>query len=204
MIRFKHRRIGWCVLAVCLAGASSCGESARRSLLTFFFEGVPTRPDETGAAPSRPTAEDDGLFAPKSSAEPAWYVHEPVRQCKRCHGDQIERQFSREVGLVADVPELCYECHQETSVHRRWVHAPVAEGDCLWCHNPHRSLNEHLLIEPAPGLCYQCHDSRAIEEIDFHDLPTYGQCSDCHAGHSSDTKYLLVVASGGGLDALRP
>ena len=185
-------------MAICLAGASSCGESARRSLLTFFFEGVPTGPDETGAASSRPAVEDDGLFALEASAEPTWYVHEPVRQCTRCHGDQIERQFSRQVGLVAAVPQLCYECHQEISAHRRWVHEPVAEGDCLWCHEPHRSLNEHLLLEPAPNLCYQCHDSGAIEEIDYHDLPSYRRCTDCHTGHTSDTKYLLIAAPGGG------
>ena len=136
-----------------------------------------------------------------SSAEPTWNVHEPVRQCERCHGDQIERQFSREVGLIADVPELCYQCHQEISVHRRWVHAPVAGGDCLWCHTPHRSRHEHLLIEPAPGLCYQCHDSRAVEEIDFHQLATYQRCTDCHTGHTSDTRHLLIAASDGGKTA---
>ncbi len=162
--------------------------------MTFFFEGVPTRPEEAAETPGRPASTDDDPFTPKASAEPTLYVHEPVRQCKRCHGDQIERQFSRGVGLIADVPELCYECHQEISVHRRWVHEPVAEGDCLGCHNPHRSLNEHLLLEPAPVLCYQCHDSGAIEEIDFHDLPTYRRCTDCHTGHTSDTQHLLIAA----------
>ncbi|MCH7917276.1 MAG: hypothetical protein IIC50_04745 [Planctomycetes bacterium] len=185
-------------MTICLAGVSSCGESARRSLLTFFFEGVPARPEETAESPARPDSRDDDLFALKASAELTWYVHEPVRQCERCHGDQIERQFSREVGLVADVPQLCYECHQEIAVHRHWVHEPVAEGDCLWCHEPHRSLHEHLLLEPAPGLCYQCHDSRAIEEIDYHDLPGYRRCTDCHTGHSSDIKFLLIAASAGG------
>ena len=130
--------------------------------------------------------------------EPAWSVHPPFRQCLLCHGRQAERSFSDEVALTADVPRLCYGCHENETARKPWAHAPVIAGDCLWCHEHHRSNYEGLLIQPLPDLCYQCHDSRAIAEIDYHDLPTYGQCTDCHAAHASDTKYLLVVASGGG------
>jgi predicted CXXCH cytochrome family protein len=54
------------------------------------------------------------------------------------------------------------------------LHGPVASGNCSSCHNPHRSPNANLLLEPYPPefyapfsedryrLCFQCHLSDLV------------------------------------------
>jgi predicted CXXCH cytochrome family protein len=67
----------------------------------------------------------------------------------------------------------------------------VAVGQCIFCHNPHRSKIEHLLIAPEPGLCYLCHDIKTIELIAAHLPKQSSACTDCHNPHTSSTKALL-------------
>jgi len=71
----------------------------------------------------------------------------------------------------------------------------VAVGQCLFCHNPHKSKIEHLLTAPEPGLCYQCHDVDTIELIAAHLPKQLSACTDCHNAHASSTKGLLKGSS---------
>jgi predicted CXXCH cytochrome family protein len=89
------------------------------------------------------------------------------------------------------VPQLCYTCHQEYSALEAWVHGPVATGNCLLCHEPHKTQNEFLLRKPVPGLCYQCHEEQAIRLIKKHAEESYARCIDCHEGHAGTTRGLL-------------
>jgi predicted CXXCH cytochrome family protein len=174
-------------LAVVLLLAS-CDETKRHETLTFFFDGVPPLPGEMpaggpgGADLTGPTA---------SSRAGGWYVHEAVKDCTQCHGARRQRTLSRQAQLVAEVPQLCYNCHGEFAALEGWVHGPVATGECLICHEPHKTKNEFLLLKPAPELCYQCHDVQAIESIENHAEDSYARCIDCHAGHAAATRNLL-------------
>jgi predicted CXXCH cytochrome family protein len=67
----------------------------------------------------------------------------------------------------------------------------VAVGQCLFCHNPHKSKIEHLLVVPEPGLCYLCHDKNTIELIAAHLPKQLSACTDCHNAHASPVKALL-------------
>ena len=115
------------------------------------------------------------------------YVHEPQRerQCERCHGEEQEENFSREVELITPVPDLCFECHTDMLSLEGWIHGPVTTGDCLECHEPHRSRNRGLLKWPIPDMCFSCHDSQAIALIENHGQDFYAKCGACHSGHTS-------------------
>ncbi len=93
--------------------------------------------------------------------------------------------------MVAEVPQLCYTCHKEYSALEAWVHGPVATGNCLLCHEPHKAKNASLLRKPVPELCYQCHEEQAIRQIKNHGEASYARCTDCHEGHASTARGLL-------------
>lgn len=177
----------WIILFLLLA---SCEQEGRHKVLTFFFDGVPPL---GGAAAASKSSDPNGTTAGTAPVE-NWSVHEPVKDCTQCHGRQPRRGFSSKVQLVAEVPQLCHQCHSKFTALEGWVHGPVAAGDCLLCHNPHRTRTEFLLKKPIPELCYQCHEARAIHLIDKHSQPSHAHCTDCHDGHASVTKPLLRPA----------
>ncbi len=179
--------LGVLVAVGTLFALSSCRDTKRRhDVLTFLFDGVPPlKGDKAGPADFL----QDG--DPRRRAETVWTLHEPLNDCVRCHGDQQQKNFSREVNLVAPVPELCYQCHTGPTHLAGWVHGPVVTGDCLFCHEPHRTVTRHLLRKRIPELCYQCHDARSVRAIAHHELAGYGQCDACHSGHASPERYLL-------------
>ena len=166
----------------------SCDDVDRHEALTFFFDGVPPLGPEglqgESLDPNSPELAQMGQA-------PAWYVHEPRKDCSICHGERKQRSFSSQTYLTAPVPKLCYNCHTDYTVSALFVHGPVAVGQCLFCHNPHKSKIEHLLIAPEPGLCYQCHDIDTIELMAAHLLKQLSTCTDCHNAHASSTKGLL-------------
>ncbi|MHC4679023.1 MAG: cytochrome c3 family protein, partial [Planctomycetota bacterium] len=70
-----------------------------------------------------------------------------------------------------------------------------AVGQCLLCHNPHRSKVEHLLREAEPKLCYSCHDMSMIGLIPAHLTEQTSACTDCHYPHAGPARALLKEAS---------
>jgi predicted CXXCH cytochrome family protein len=106
------------------------------------------------------------------------------------------------VRLTAPVPKLCYGCHADYTVSAPFVHGPVAVGQCLFCHNQHKSKIEHLLKEPEPKLCYLCHDINTVELIPAHLTNQQFACTGCHNAHASPVKSLLKGASSQTIDEL--
>lgn len=93
--------------------------------------------------------------------------HRPLAfgRCDSCH-----RSDGR---LQRPAPQLCKGCHQGEQFAGRIVHAPVKDGDCLACHDPHASREPWLLKEPYSAsrrigslgevaLCLGCHDRDAL------------------------------------------
>ncbi len=160
-------------------------------MLTFFFDGVPPRaPEASMPGSSGANAEE----ATGSARTGGWYVHKPLNNCTECHGSRRQRTSSRRVQLVADVPQLCQKCHQEYAALKGWVHGPVAVGECLQCHEPHKGRNEFLLARPVLELCYGCHVPQAIHAIDGHGDESHARCNRCHEGHAGATRSLLKPA----------
>jgi predicted CXXCH cytochrome family protein len=167
---------------------ASCDEAERHKALTFFFDGVPPLRAETSEAQT--VGLKDSHAADKAPAG-GWHIHEPVKNCTLCHGVLRRAAAPRKVQLIAEVPQLCFTCHKEYSTLEAWVHGPVATGNCLLCHEPHKTKNEFLLRKPVPELCYQCHEEQAIRVIKNHAEESYARCINCHEGHASAMRGLL-------------
>ena len=120
-----------------------------------------------------------------------WGLHEPLKNCVSCHGDQSEQASAEKPNLIAPVPKLCYGCHKEYLSPDGWVHGPVATGKCLLCHEPHEADNKSLLSKPVPELCYQCHSTDSLKSIANHSDKSYENCNVCHEGHISPGRMLL-------------
>lgn len=171
----------------------SCDEVEHYNTLTFFFDGVPPLGQE---GLQEELINSNFQESTQRRPKQLWYVHEPQKDCTLCHGKgKQQRGFSLQVRLTAPVPKLCYGCHADYTVSAPFVHGPVAVGQCLFCHNPHKSKIEHLLKEPEPKLCYLCHDINTVELIPAHFTNQQFACTDCHNAHVSPVKALLKGAS---------
>jgi predicted CXXCH cytochrome family protein len=168
----------------------SCNEMERHKVLTFFFDGVPPLGQEgLGTEPAEPISPE----LAQTGQTQVWYVHEARKDCSNCHSKRIQRGFSSQprLRLIAPIPKLCYNCHTDFATSAQFVHGPVAVGQCLFCHNPHKSQIKHLLREPEPDLCYECHDINTIELIPAHLPRQLSNCTYCHNPHASTNEALL-------------
>ena len=90
-----------------------------------------------------------------SAKEEGRYVHKAVvLGCQRCHQVLSEDQKTT-ITLVATGGPLCARCHipEKVSV----LHVPYAAGQCLVCHEPHKSDFPDLLRAQVNSLCLSCH-----------------------------------------------
>ena len=70
------------------------------------------------------------------------------------------------------------------------VHAPVAEGKCVACHNGHASENSALLKKPVSQLCAECHktDTEKMQKAHSNYSLAKADCTTCHDPHLSQKK----------------
>ena len=130
----------------------------------------------------------------QTSSGTLWYVHEPMKNCTNCHDFSRRKIVSTDTYLRTPVPQLCYNCHTNYTVSAPYVHGPVAVGQCLQCHEHHKSKIKNLLTEKEPELCYKCHDVYAIELIPGHLSKQMSMCTNCHNPHAGSTKALLKIS----------
>ena len=156
--------------------------------MTFFFDGV--EPPESLIVPQN-FADPNLSITPPEAQGPTWYVHEPRKNCTTCHGRRNQRRLTAKAFLLTPVPQLCYNCHDERTIKGPYVHGPVAVGECLFCHNPHKSQMKYLLKGSIPELCFLCHDEVEIDSIPDHSVSELSSCMDCHYAHSGLERALL-------------
>lgn len=92
------------------------------------------------------------------------FVHKALKKgCKTCH-EQLDTSTKRHkskgkfaLGLTAEPPALCLDCHENELFKGKVVHGPVAAGKCMDCHDPHGSDNVGLLKKEPAALCLDCH-----------------------------------------------
>jgi predicted CXXCH cytochrome family protein len=133
-------------------------------------------------------------------------------KCLDCHGDKKKHKVvhaalemgcdSCHVGthagkkpapkLTAKVPDLCYTCHDKDQILKARSHAPVADGMCTACHDPHGSGQPKLLVAAVPDLCFTCHSADTLGKKNVHASAAQGKCLTCHAPHSSASAYVLT------------
>lgn len=187
-IAFFRMRPALFVLMLLALFFISCNEIERHNALTFFFDGVPPLGQE---GLQEGTLETSSPELAQTGQAPVWYVHEARKDCSNCHGKRIQRSFAPQPRLIAPIPQLCYNCHADFTASAPFVHGPVAVGQCLFCHNPHKSQIKYLLRKPEPELCYQCHDENTIELIAAHLPKQLSDCTACHDPHASINEALL-------------
>jgi predicted CXXCH cytochrome family protein len=118
-------------------------------------------------------------------------MHGPVQSdCAACHiqtGNAKDHTFA----FVVPREELCIRCH--ALPHESSTHAPVKEGKCLECHDPHGSEHPRALkADPRKELCLACHKQDYTKSGFVHGPVAVGACIVCHKPHSSSQAKLLV------------
>jgi len=137
------------------------------------------------------------------------YVHGPIGtgMCPLCHDDGREA-----TGLPTGHPgvrigtatEECLLCHEEIGIlmEQGSVHTPLADGDCIDCHEPHGGSNSFFLKYPPKVLdgvrtvaatCKACHEAGDPDWFDaFHADEAILDCVVCHNAHGSSEAFQLT------------
>jgi predicted CXXCH cytochrome family protein len=128
------------------------------------------------------------------------------RQCGVCH------KADNSGKLEAVSTDVCFSCHDKKDFSDvKFTHPPAQEGQCLICHRPHCSSEEHLLAESQTGLCSTCHQGQYAGMVIPHPsdvkpsakvrIPAEGWvkltsegsvgCTTCHFPHGSNSVFFL-------------
>lgn len=108
-------------------------------------------------------------------------------ECLSCHTGR-EGSFA---AATAPAPELCYGCHEPLD-DKRFLHGPLAVGECLSCHDPHGGVGPFHLKDKEVSLCLSCHDAGSVQQHGgWQQAMAEGSCSTCHDPHQSDTRFLV-------------
>ena len=103
----------------------------------------------------------------------------PCTECHDAHGTKNVR------ALREPNDRRCLECHNDVAGPFVFEHAGLVSEGCIGCHEPHGSVNRHLLVrQPVALLCYQCHTVTPSTHLQ----PSYRDCTRCHVSiHGSNT-----------------
>ena len=175
---------------------TGCDREARYKILTFFFEGVPPLDGEENAVETEITTVDKSpqpavaqkknisrILQQRRSSKHDW-----VADCNKCH---MGGMGSGKRQLIRPMPDLCYSCHTNYYAAAGYLHGPIAVGECVFCHNPHKTKYVYLQKAPQPELCYRCHVRENMVTITGHKENMETICTDCHDPHVSSMKMLL-------------
>jgi len=188
-----NRALHICIGIFMLTGMillSQCSPRAGKSLLHFFFDGVPDADTaQLAGADTELLLADSAAFPeePQVQADARALVHYPYgeQDCSSCH-DELSLG-----SMVEPQPDLCYICHEDLSGTYNYLHGPVAGGYCTACHDPHRSENKYLLKMTGEDLCFYCHQEKSVLKNEMHQDLEGMQCMDCHNPHGGDDKYMF-------------
>jgi predicted CXXCH cytochrome family protein len=169
----------------------SCSPEFRYKVANAIFDDVPSIEEEDEVVVDT----SDNLASPgdlTSSTgiilEKKIYYHDPFqnKECSKCHDQQ-------HIGaLVAEEPELCYQCHEEQTQKHNFKHGPAEAGLCTSCHQPHKANAGKLLLEDGVDLCLSCHDSEDISRNRIHkEIKDQKSCLECHDPHAGDNRFMM-------------
>lgn len=205
----------WIAILLGLGASVSCSGATKEKLLGVFFDDPPRAEEEARAdsAGAEEPAAPEGTEQTGTVAAPSGSVHPPYaeRRCWGCHSLTGSKSFagvgsaqaaagsgSHEARLLYPKDELCVQCHTEMTYEAleergEYLHGPTGAGECLECHEPHKSQYANLLSrgDPFENLCFSCHDSEDVFATDPHGDLEGEACNECHDPHVSDQESLL-------------
>lgn len=120
-------------------------------------------------------------------------THPSGKDCQNCH-KQLEGQHPQQgkMLLLSSGSDTCVDCHSDVTGYAK-AHAPVSQGKCFVCHDPHGSIDNELLRKNENELCSGCHDKLiSAESKVLHGTIQDGVCSSCHKPHGSLFDKLLI------------
>jgi len=117
-----------------------------------------------GAAPGGRAADNPCLECHAKVVDKPVVHAATERSCTKCHRDAKagvahDGPGNPPLAKLDDSPKRCLTCHDEAEFAGKFTHAPVAEGKCLGCHDPHASDYPGLLKAKPATLCLDCHES---------------------------------------------
>ncbi|MDF1575188.1 MAG: cytochrome c3 family protein [Bacteroidales bacterium] len=106
---------------------SQCSPYAGKSLLHFFFDGVPDADTISVASADPGIADPDSTLMASGQRAPdeaELFIHYPYgeRECASCHNK------SSLGSMTEPQPALCYICHEDLTGQFNYLHGPVAGG----------------------------------------------------------------------------
>ncbi|MDH3519155.1 MAG: cytochrome C [Myxococcales bacterium] len=91
--------------------------------------------------------------------------------------------------------KVCLECHETFAgiLKKRFVHTPLAKGNCVGCHSPHTSDHAKLLLADRGEMCAECHAEVVPSgALSAHKVVIDGECTSCHDAHASNNRMNLL------------
>ena len=166
------------------------------AVLVLFFRAPETNAPTAQSPRERPTGPVDLAGCAECHADVMEFpvTHGPVavNACSACH--RAESIEGHTYSLVRQGADLCTYCH-ELDLHGS-VHAPLTEGNCTGCHDPHGGPDRGLLNAPTvDDLCKSCHEDVIGAKSHVHGPVAIGACSVCHLPHASPYPDLLTAPS---------
>jgi len=147
----------------------------------------PAAPPSAAARQAPPATAAAGACVSCHAAVPKHAaVHPKLADCVSCHVPK-----TRDAHAFDD--KKCTVCHQMVKKNDKFVHGPVAAGECLACHDPHGSDEPAQVRVFGSDLCQKCHvDMKArLAEKRFTHAPVKEDCATCHNPHASPSKYQI-------------
>jgi predicted CXXCH cytochrome family protein len=167
----------------------SCSSSSTNNALTFLFDGVPSK-DTLKSVNGQDVKSDSLSNTNQNNNRPIvqiFVLHDPYKEkmCESCH--DINVSFKK----IIDLPELCYQCHEDFKSTYKNLHYPIEAGECNSCHHPHQAKLTKLLLKTVRELCVECHDLDELIAGGVHSGIGEMECTECHNPHGSNDNSLL-------------
>ena len=166
---------------------TSCSKEQKHDVLSFFFDGVPN-PRKQDSLKVDTTKLDSSLVTKhEESILTKQYLHAPfeTQSCGDCHNT------AKGYSLIAKGSALCYNCHPDFRENLKILHGPVANGECIQCHQPHSSPYQRLLSRKGQDLCLYCHKRNDINLTELHKAIEKKDCWECHNPHGGADRTFL-------------
>lgn len=115
-------------------------------------------------------------IAPKLALNERHRITEGMVKCTDCHRPHEQSTRTRLGGFKQ---ETCFNCHTDKQGPFIYEHGAVRVEGCTACHDPHGSVNRHMLKHQSTAdLCFSCHALAPSWHIRF---TTESVCTNCHS-----------------------
>lgn len=98
-------------------------------------------------------------------------------------------------GCESTNPRCAWSVIPKLGERAKSVHAPVATGQCSFCHEAHESTVAALLNRPVGELCAKCRPAAQLKLVKDHTNPGNADCVRCHDPHRGEQWKLVRTRS---------